>query len=139
MRVVRILRCFIRGGSEQRCPSIFGIFLKNGNKISHPTVNDAKLSLKVLPWNVPSSHGSPLLSPLNIFKIAQMDCYFRTISKYSSDAFESSIYLGPSQILVPKTTKQNVHIQSMPKGCQNFYIMLQLVRYRKGTRLAKSS
>mgnify|MGYP003302285817 CR=1 FL=1 len=44
-----------------------------------------------------------------------MDCYFRTISKYSSDAFESSIYLGPSQILVPKTTKQNVHIQSVPK------------------------
>ena len=89
--------------------------LKNVNKISHPTVNDAKLSLKILPWNVPSSHGSPLLSPLNIFKTAQMDCYFRTISKYSSDAFESSIYLGPSQILVPKTTKQNVHIQSVPK------------------------
>ena len=44
-----------------------------------------------------------------------MDCYFRTVSKYSAGAFESSVYLEPAQVIVPKRTKENVLIKSVPK------------------------
>ena len=76
---------------------------------------ESKLWLKPVPWNVPFLDGHSILSKKNEFEVAQMDCYYRTVSKYSSDAFESSIYLEPGQILVPKKTKENVYLKSVPK------------------------
>jgi hypothetical protein len=77
--------------------------------------NDAKLSVKIAPWNIPISHGKAILSTADEFEVAQMDCYFRTVSKYSTDAFESSVFLEPAQVIVPKKTKENVRIKSVPK------------------------
>ena len=76
---------------------------------------DSKLRLKIVPWNVPLLDGKLIVSGKNEFEVAQMDCYYRTVSKYSSDAFESSVYLEPGQILVPKKTKENVYMKSVPK------------------------
>merc|ERR1712150_210024 len=82
-------------------------------------LNEAKLYLKIVPWNVPIREGKPILDSIDAFNVAQMDCYFRTVSKYSIDAFESNIYLEPAQILVPKKTKENVNIKSVPKLTQH--------------------
>ena len=88
---------------------------KHMPRSTNAAFHDSKLFLKVVPWNVPILEGKLIIRRNHEFEIAQMDCYFRTVSKYSSDAFESSIYLEPGQILVPKKTKQNSHIKSVPK------------------------
>ena len=82
-------------------------------------INDAKLSLNVLPWNIPVHLGRRILSSEDELELAQTDCYFRTVNRYSSKAFESSIFLQPEQILVPKKTEENVSLKSVPKLLQH--------------------
>ena len=87
--------------------------------ITNAAFHDSKLWLKIVPWNVPILDGKSIISGKNEFEVAQMDCYYRTISKYSSDSFESSIFLEPEQILVPKTSKENVHLKYVPHLLHN--------------------
>lgn len=80
------------------------------------TATQAKLSLNILPWNIPVTLGRRILSSEDELELAQTDCYFRTVNRYSSKAFESSMFLKPGQILVPKKTNENnVLIKSVPK------------------------
>ena len=76
-----------------------------------------KLSVSLLPWNIPIMGGQRIVSSEVEHQLAETDCYFRTVDHHSSSAFESSIFLNSGQVLVPRNDK--IAITSVPKLLQH--------------------
>lgn len=89
------------------------------SRILRPTESEANLGLTILPWNIPAIFGRRVVDSQVEFELAQADCYFRTISRHSSEAFESSVFLEPDQILVPRRSTDKVLIKTVPKLLQH--------------------